>query len=295
MARFGVTRLGVTRFGILGLAAVMAAALAATAQAQTPPPFATTKVDGTENVYIFRFGGHQSMFVVTPAGVIATDPISLRRPAAKAYIEEIEKITKAPIRYVIYSHSHFDHIAGGKPFKDKGAVFVAHQNARARILQVKDPDVVVPDQMVTGTKRNITLGGTTLELNYVGKNHSDSTLVMRLPKEKIIFTVDWIPLNGVQFRGMADNYLPDIEDGLIVDDLIGVGQGNVIGGGFSHPVGLAYRVQRGEITGRVKDAAVAGNVYDLLKSIAGFGSDGRWLGSRWWPSVRLDGVSVARR
>jgi hypothetical protein len=37
---------------------------------------------------------------------------------------------------------------------------------------------------------------------------------MRLPKEKIIFTVDWIPLQGVQFRGMADNYLPDIEDGL---------------------------------------------------------------------------------
>jgi hypothetical protein len=93
-------------------------------------------------------------------------------------------------------------------------VFVAHQNAKTRIQQVKDPDVVVPDQVVTGAKRNITLGGTTLELNYVGKNHSDSTLVMRLPKEKIIFTVDWIPINGVQFRGMADNYLPDIEEGL---------------------------------------------------------------------------------
>src|SRR3954470_191961 len=74
-----------------------------------PPPFATTKVDGTDNVYIFRFGGHQAMFVVTPAGVIATDPISLRRQAAKTYIEEIQKITKAPIKYVIYSHSHYDH------------------------------------------------------------------------------------------------------------------------------------------------------------------------------------------
>ena len=71
----------------------------------------------------------------------------------------------------------------------------------------------MPDQVVDG-KSNITLGGTTLELNYVGKNHSDSTLVMRLPKEKIIFTVDWIPLQGIQFRGMADTYLPDIEDGL---------------------------------------------------------------------------------
>ena len=94
---------------------------------------------------------------------------------------------------------------------------------------------------------------------------------------------------------LGGGLIADITDGLVVDDLIGVGQGNVIGGGFSHPVGLAYRVERGEITGRVKDAAVAGNVYDLLKGIAGFGADGRWLGSRWSPSLRLEGVSVARR
>ncbi len=201
------------------------AAYAAAAQAQTPPApaapaapaqpplYSTTKVPGTDNVYIFRYVGHQSMFIVTPAGVIATDPIGERRPAAKAYIEEIQKITKAPIKYVIYSHSHYDHIAGGKPFKDLGAVFIAHRNAKKRIAALKPADVVVPDQVVD-TKKVISLGGTTLELDYVGANHSDSMLVMRLPKEKIIFTVDWIPLESVQFRGMADNYLPDIEQGL---------------------------------------------------------------------------------
>lgn len=94
---------------------------------------------------------------------------------------------------------------------------------------------------------------------------------------------------------LGGGLLADIEDGLIVDDLIGVGQGNVISGAFSHPVGLAYRVQRGEVTGRVKDAAVAGNAYDLLKKIAGCGTDGRWLGARWSPSLLLEGVSVARR
>jgi glyoxylase-like metal-dependent hydrolase (beta-lactamase superfamily II) len=177
-----------------------------------PPPFATTKVDGTDNVYIFRYGGHQAMFIVTPAGVIATDPISERRPV-KPYIDAIQAVTKAPVKYVIYSHSHYDHIAGGKPFKDMGAVFVAHKNAKARLMALKPADVVIPDQVVDN-KRNITLGGTTLELNYVGKNHSDSMLVMRLPKEKIIFTVDWIPIQSVQFRGMADNYLPDFEEGL---------------------------------------------------------------------------------
>ena len=193
-------------------AALIAGALAAPAQAQqaAPPPFATTKV--TDNVYIFRYGGHQSMFIVTPAGVIATDPISLRRPA-KPYIDAIQAVTKAPIKYVIYSHSHFDHTAGGKPFKDLGATFVAQRNAKARIAELKPADVVIPDQVVDGN-RTITLGGTTLELNYLGKNHSDSTLVMRLPKEKIIFTVDWIPIEGMQFRQMADTYVPDIEDGL---------------------------------------------------------------------------------
>src|SRR5262245_12932549 len=104
------------------------ALVAASARANDPPTFATTKVDGTDNVYIFRYVRHQSMFIVTKEGVIATDPIGLRRPAAKAYIEEIRKITKAPIKYVIYSHSHFDHIAGGQPFKDLGAVLVAHRN-----------------------------------------------------------------------------------------------------------------------------------------------------------------------
>jgi glyoxylase-like metal-dependent hydrolase (beta-lactamase superfamily II) len=214
-----------SRKTLAGVVLILAtAAFAAAAQAQTPtppaapaapaqPPYATTKVEGTDNVYIFRYGGHQSMFVVTPAGVIATDPIGERRPAAKAYIEEIQKITKAPIKYVIYSHSHFDHIAGGKPFKDLGAVFIAHRNAQKRIAALKPADVVVPDQVVDGRKV-ISLGGTTLELNYVGLNHSDSTLVMRLPKEKIIFTVDWIPVKGIQFRGMADTYVPDIEEAL---------------------------------------------------------------------------------
>ena len=124
-----------------------------------PPPTATTKV--ADNVYIFRYVGHQAMFIVTPAGVIATDPISLRRPA-KPYIDAIQAVTKAPIKYVIYSHSHFDHTAGGQPFKDLGATFIAQRNAKARIQALKPADVVVPDQVVDD-KRTITLGGTTLE------------------------------------------------------------------------------------------------------------------------------------
>ncbi|MGE0725572.1 MAG: MBL fold metallo-hydrolase [Alphaproteobacteria bacterium] len=180
--------------------------------AQQPPPFATRKV--TDNVYVFRYGGHQSMFVVTPEGVIATDPIAYRRPqAAVTYIEEIRKITQAPIRYVVYSHHHYDHIEGGKPFKDAGATFVAHRNAKTRLDALKNPDVVPVDQVVDD-KGTLTLGGVTLELHYLGRNHSDNSLSMLLPREKILFTVDWIPIETVQFRDMPDGYLPDWFDGL---------------------------------------------------------------------------------
>jgi glyoxylase-like metal-dependent hydrolase (beta-lactamase superfamily II) len=196
------------------LAATFAAVLLSSqsALAQTPPLYETKKI--ADNVYVFRYGGHQAMFVVTPDGVIATDPIAYRRPvAATTYIAEIRKITQAPIKYVVYSHHHYDHIEGGKPFKDLGATFVAHPNAKARLEALKNPDVVLPD-VTTDTLRVIELGGTRLELHFVGRNHSDNSLVMLLPKEKLAFAVDFIPFESVQFRDMPDGYLPDFFESL---------------------------------------------------------------------------------
>jgi glyoxylase-like metal-dependent hydrolase (beta-lactamase superfamily II) len=200
------------------VAAILVAAcvgVAAHAQQSAAPPFATTKVDGTDNVYIFRNGGHQSMFVVTSAGVIATDPIAYARPLGGAtYVSEIKKVTSQPIKYVIYSHHHFDHVAGGKAFKDEGAVFVAHKRAAERLAAIKDPHTVLPDEIVSDGGRTITLGDTTLELTYLGLNHSDSTLLMRLPKQKIVFAVDFVSVGSVPGRGMIDSYPMEWEDSL---------------------------------------------------------------------------------
>ena len=180
-------------------------------QAQRPPTEAT-KVDGTENVYIWRNQNHQAMFIVTKDGVIATDPVAYGRPTGgQQYVDAIKKITDKPIKYLIYSHVHFDHIAGGKAFKDAGARVIAHKNATARLKTLKDPNTVIPDESV-GNKKVIKLGGTTLELLYLGLNHSDSTLVMRLPKEKIIFVVDTIPVGSFPGRGFIDIYPLETED-----------------------------------------------------------------------------------
>lgn len=193
----------------------LATAVHVTAMAQTPAPapaaaparpaIQTTKVDGTDGVYIFRNGAHQAMFVVTSDGVIATDPVGYGRPTGgQQYLDEIRKVTDKPVRYVVYSHHHYDHIAGGKAFKDAGATFIAHHRAKARLSVLNDPHTVLPDETVSDQGRRIVLGGTTLELSYHGLNHSDSTLVMRLPKERLIFVVDTLPVGTVPGRGMID-------------------------------------------------------------------------------------------
>lgn len=188
-------------FGLLTAHLVSQGPPAGPAQAEQ---VVTSKVEGTDNVYTFRNGNSQSMFIVTNEGVIATDPVGYGRPQGGAtYVAEIRKVTSQPIRYLVYSHHHFDHIAGGRAFKEAGARIIAHRRAKERLEVLADPNTVLPDETVDA-RRTLTLGGTALELVHVGQNHSDSTLVMRLPKERIVFVVDLLPVGQVPGRGMID-------------------------------------------------------------------------------------------
>ncbi|PMB00699.1 peptidase C69 [Fischerella thermalis CCMEE 5268] len=83
-----------------------------------------------------------------------------------------------------------------------------------------------------------------------------------------------------------------LDDGLIVDQMLG---GSGISGDFSINVDLGYRVQNGQVIGRVKDTMVAGNVYTALKQLAKLGSDADWNGSCYTPSLIVEGLSTTGR
>lgn len=91
--------------------------------------------------------------------------------------------------------------------------------------------------------------------------------------------------------------LPDLikqlDDGLIVDQMLG--GGGSISGDFSINVDLGYRVQNGQVIGRVKDTMVAGNVYTALKQLVTLGNDGDWNGSCYTPSLIVEGLSTTGR
>ena len=96
----------------------------------------------------------------------------------------------------------------------------------------------------------------------------------------------------VSFQAMVK----DMREGLVVEEVIGAEQGNILGGDFGGNVLLGYKVENGEIVGRVKDTMIAGNVYQVLKELLAIGQETRWVaGTLQTPPLCCSGVSVTTK
>ena len=165
-------------------------------------PEHTTKV--TDGVYTFGDPTYEytSMFVVTKKGVIVLE--SMTASHSKAMLKAIKSITKQPIKYLLHSHNHWDHNVGGQIFKDEGATIIAHAEAYEWMKANPHKDMVLPDESWAGNRKNIELGGKTIELYYFGMNHGLGMTVFRFPKEKIVFIADIVTPNRVLFTIVPD-------------------------------------------------------------------------------------------
>ena len=93
-----------------------------------------------------------------------------------------------------------------------------------------------------------------------------------------------------------DEMVRDMKEGLVIEQLMGAEQGNILGGDFSGNVLLGFKVENGKIVGRVKDTMVSGNVYQLLKEITAIGSEARWVdGFLQTPPIYVPGLAVASK
>jgi len=81
-----------------------------------------------------------------------------------------------------------------------------------------------------------------------------------------------------------------LDNGIIVDQMLGGGAD--ISGDFSVNIDLGYRVENGKVAGRIKDTAISGNVYQILKQVVVLGRDRLWNGSCFTPSLIVEGISV---
>jgi len=166
-----------------------------------PPGISPTETQQiADGLYTFRWGAYRSLFMVTSEGVIATDPISPE--AAIAYRQAIAAVTDKPVRYVVYSHAHWDHARGGRIFKQEGAKFIAQERCVNNFLESPNADIVMPDITFRDTY-SVELGGTSLDLYYFGPSHGTCLIVMVPRPHKMIYTVDLVTP-----RPAGGGYLP---------------------------------------------------------------------------------------
>ena len=161
-------------------------------------------------------------FVVTDAGVVVID--ALGSPAlAEALIAEIRRITPQPIRYVIVTHYHADHIYGLQAFKAVGATIVAHLAGREYIgsdaarlrLEASRQDlapwiddktlVVAADRWLDTDETTLRVGSTEFRIRRVGPAHTAEDIVVFVPQRGVLFAGDLVFQGRIPFVGQADS------------------------------------------------------------------------------------------
>ena len=93
-----------------------------------------------------------------------------------------------------------------------------------------------------------------------------------------------------------EEMVKNTKEGLLVHDVMGLGQGNPMSGELSVNVQLGYKIECGEVVGRVKDVMLTGNTYYALRNIAAIGDKAEWVGgSLLTPPIQIAGLSVVAR
>jgi glyoxylase-like metal-dependent hydrolase (beta-lactamase superfamily II) len=160
-------------------------------------------------------------FVVTPQGVVVID--ALGSPTlAQELIAAIRRVTAQPIRYVIVTHYHADHVYGLQVFKALGATLIAHRlgqdylssdTAQLRLAAsrqdlfpwIDENTQLVPADRWLDADTVIELGGESFRIHPVGPAHTPEDLVVLAERAGVMFAGDLVFRGRIPFVGQADS------------------------------------------------------------------------------------------
>ncbi len=258
--------------------------IGAEANAQTDDR-SITKIAG--DLYRFQNRFHYSVFLVTREGILVTDPINA--DAAKWLEAELAKrFPGVPIRYLVYSHSHADHIAGGEVFADTATV-VSHERAKQRIVAEQVPTAT--PQETFSDRKTLQLGGKRVELIFHGPSHSDNLIVMHFPAERTVFAVDIVAVKRLPYQDFPDadmaGWIATLKALEAMDfDILAPGHG-ALGG----KADLAdHRRYLETLRDQVKAGMAAGKSVDELKQTVTMSDYASWGMYKEWREANVAGM-----
>ena len=181
-------------------------------------------------VYVQSVGGWftgNASFIVGRDSVAVIDSLATVQ-MCKAFLREIRKVTKKPIRYLINTHQHSDHLLTNHLFK--GAVTICQTNCRLTTVDDAEdvPNVFVdlvpeinfkktkltPQDIAFSDRCELFLDGLELKMAYVGPAHTISDIYVYLPERKVVFCGDLLfapPCTPFALQGTITGYVKAID------------------------------------------------------------------------------------
>ncbi|MRX27517.1 MBL fold metallo-hydrolase [Kangiella sp. HZ709] len=185
----------------------------------------------TDGIYVlFGRGGNIGLSVGEDGAYIIDDQFA---PLSEKINSAIDKITKAPVKFVVNTHWHFDHTGGNENFGKEGAVIVAHENVHKRMSTRQEmkafnrvveaaPKVAQPS--VTYQKEmSLKLNNDKMRIVHVANAHTDGDSLIYFEQDNVLHMGDCYFKIGYPFidlgsGGSIDGYINALETGLALSN-----------------------------------------------------------------------------
>jgi len=218
------------------------------------------------NLYLITGGGANTLVRVTPDGIIVVDT---KNPSDENYtrlMEEIRSVSQAPVKYVINTHHHPDHVGNNQKFIDAGATVLASDALKS--FMASDPRTKAIPGLPTQTfakEYTLKFGGAEVRLYSFGRGHTGDDTMVYFPDAKVVMVSDQItdatPIVDFANGGSAVEWT-QILDGVLKLDFESAIPGR--GEPKTRDEVQAYRMKFGTLVSRAQDAIKAGATRDTL-------------------------------
>ena len=200
---------------------------------------------------------------VTPAGLIVVDSKFTDQTAE--VLAQIRTISQLPIRYMLNSHHHGDHVSGNANFLQLGVDIVAHENIRANFLRTKAPGA---PEITFADRGAVHLGGVEVQMFHFGRGHTNGDTIIYFPDLKVIhmgdLVIDGAPVIDYAGGGSAIAFATTIERMLTLDfDTAIPGHGKL----FTKDDVRAYLARLRTMNARMRELAKSGFPKDQLDTL----------------------------
>ena len=145
------------------------------------------------NLYLITGGGANTLVRVTPDGIIIVDTKNPGDETFNRMMEEIRSVSPAPIKYVINTHHHPDHVGNNQKFIEAGATVVASDALKS--FMTSDPRTRTIPGLPTQTfarDYTLTVGGTEVRMHSFGRGHTGDDTMVYFPDSKVVMVSDQI-------------------------------------------------------------------------------------------------------